>query len=267
MLKVLMINTFLKEIRNKSIIFLGLLNIIVVIAISSFVNMVGESALAQEGLNVIGGGALGIYFLIINFWIVFLAYLIGSNTIASDINTKIVNQLVSFPINRWQYLFVRGIGAWLIIISFYFLSYFIGGLVFSSVTGADIEIVKFFMSFVLNLLPLLAAVLISMFFSLYIPRTFTFVTCIFVSFCVRASTSAIQNIGLQNVFEEFSTFRVLAVIFHFLFPHISSWSSYANSKLFDTETGFHLAYESVHLLIMIVCWSFLIKLIFNKKEL
>ncbi|MCP4911968.1 MAG: ABC transporter permease subunit [Oligoflexia bacterium] len=267
MLSVLMTNTFLKEIRNKSLIFLGLLNIAIVIVISVIIKSLGESTLAQDGLNFVGGGALGIYFLCINFWIVFLAYLIGSNTIASDLNSKIVNQLVSFPISRWQYILVRALGAWLIILAFYFLSYFVGGLVFSGVTGVEVEMGKFVYAFLCNVFPLLAAVLVSMFFSLYLNRTFTFVTCIFVSFIVRTSTGFVSKMGLERMLEDFSFLKGLGLVFHYLFPHISSWSGYANSNLFNSETNFALASESVHLVVMILLWSLLINIIFNRKEL
>tara|TARA_R110002072_G_scaffold64203_3_gene159488 strand:+ start:99326 stop:100171 length:846 start_codon:yes stop_codon:yes gene_type:complete len=267
MLKTLLINTLLKEARSRSLLFLGIFNIIILLVMVTVVKLLGENTLAQEGLSVVGGGVMGIYFLVINWWITILAYLLGTSAIASDLRSGIVSQLVSFPIPRWQYILVRIVGVWIIVLGFYFVSNFLGGFVFSVITGVEVSFGGAIVAFLINLLPLLAAITLAVFLSLYIQRIFAFVLCSFLSVIVQISTSGITKIGLERALSEFDLYKSIGLFFHFLFPHVSVWSNYASSFIFGTEASFNSMFEVPHLVVITMVWIGLISFIFKKKEL
>ena len=129
-------DTLKKEMRNRALGIIFILNIVLIIIVNSFVDffisMIGESG----GLVNIGEEKGPIFMFFVNKWTGVLSILFGVNCIKSDDEEGILGQIISLPISRTQYLIGRILGSTTIVAIFYtILSLFAGFIVMLGFLG------------------------------------------------------------------------------------------------------------------------------------
>ena len=113
-------NTLQKEFRNKTLMFLLVFTlgvILVVTALFRFLYDYTEGNQGQAMLTGFVGDPFVVFYYIISIWNAVLAIVLGVNCIKSDERCSVMPQLLSLPIKRSDYLIARIVGSWIIIIA------------------------------------------------------------------------------------------------------------------------------------------------------
>ena len=114
-------DTLKKEIRNKALVIIFFLNIILIGAVNSFVDFFVGMVGSEQSFVDLQGQKVFIFMFFINKWTGVLSILFGVNCIKSDDDEGILGQIISLPVSRAQYLVGRILGASTIVILFYFI--------------------------------------------------------------------------------------------------------------------------------------------------
>lgn len=263
---VLFLNTFQKEYRNKMMIFFVILTVILIFGINSILNLAGTLP------GIIPRGSLGdkklfAFFYIINFWNILLSVIVGINCVRSDIKSGVIIQILSLPIKRAEYLFARILGASGIVLSYYFLAFFIGVAVFTFSSPGG---VAFDFKMLFGLLPMailiLSVVTFSVLFSLYLSKIqslfATLISMVFISHYNILFTDYPLSITLKDL----NLFKVVGLIFHFIFPRVGVFDGLSKDVILGNPLNFNLLIEVPHFLISYLILGLLCCFALRKKE-
>jgi len=263
---VLFINTFQKEYRNKMMIFFIILTVILIFGINSILNFAGQLP------GIIPRGSLGdkklfVFFYIINFWNVLLSVIIGINCVKSDIKSGVILQILSLPIKRVEYLFARILGATGIVLSYYFLAFFLGVVIFTFSSGG---VVSFDFKMLLGLIPtavlILSAVTFSVLFSLFFSKIQSLFAVLISMLFISHYNNAFSLMFPSNYLKDLNVFSFFGLIFHFIFPRVGIFNDLAKNVILGNPLDYNLLIEIPHFLISYAFLGFLCHIALKKKE-
>ncbi len=263
---VLIINTFQKEYRNKMMIFFVILTIILIFGINSILNFAGQLP------GIIPRGSLGdkklfVFFYIINFWNVLLSTIIGINCVKSDIKSGVILQIFSLPIKRVEYLFARILGATGIVLSYYFLAFFLGLLIFTFSSAGS---VSFDFKMLLGLLPtavlILSSVTFSVLFSLYFSKIQSLFAVLMSMAFISHYNSIFSLTSASDYFKDLNVFSFFGLIFYFVFPRVGIFNDLAKNLILGNPLDYNLLIEIPHFIASYAFVGFLCCYALKRKE-
>ena len=262
-------NTLIKEFRSKTLMFLLVFTLGIIILVSTIFKFffgASDGPMAATLVTGLIGGPFVIFYYIISIWNGILAIVLGVNCIKSDTKCSVMPQLLSLPINRFDYLFSRIIGSWLIILIYYIFSLCLGAIIFSITLetftfNPIVFLALFYASF-----SMLFIIMVSAFFSLYFPKLIAFFATLFLNSFISASGSYFIKHSFTESLQDLNFIKVLGLIFYWLFPRIGNINEFASSII----TGKKFAGDEIHVLIHFVItfalFTFIFTFFFKRKE-
>lgn len=267
--KMIFWNTIQKEMRSKTLWFLLLFTLIVVLMTSLGLNMLNDF-IVKENSMPIGDQVFKLYFQFINFWTYFVTIFFAVSTIQSDFETTVISQLLSFPIKRWEYLLARVLGTWSIVISYYIFAVLLALFGFSVSSGGVVAGMNIIFALGVESLAVLGILALGVFFSLYWGKMMAFVSVIFINFIIFVSnTYFVQNTSNFSIdtAEPFYLAKGLAVVIHFIFPRITIIGDMARAYLYGLTPEFNVMGELIHFGIVFPIWALIIAWVFRRKTI
>ncbi len=164
-------NTVQKELRSKSFYLAIALTLGMLVLGFSIMQAFKDQIQLESGTELLGSGQLfWIYYTFINAWSVFLALMFGLSCVRSDVTSGVIGQLLALPISRPWYLVSRVLGSWLLVAFYQLLSFILTGIFFLDAIK-QIPTSAIVLAPLISLLPTLAAVVLGLFFSLWVGKT------------------------------------------------------------------------------------------------
>lgn len=262
-------DTFYKELRSKTLIFIFLattasivLGHLILTAFNNDLNGAGGvNSIGLAGVNV-----LSINFRILNSISFIIATVFGVSVFRSDFENNIIYQYLSFPISRTEYFFSRIIGTWLLVMAYYAYAYLLSAILFSLAFKTFILTPMHFLSFFILGVYLLLVIFISIFFSLIMNKIgalfATFATCI----AAAISYGVYSVLPLSETFSQMSFFKLTGLVVYYLFPRISFLDAISSALLLDGKLEINLWQQSVHLIVISGVYVYLANRLVKRKD-
>lgn len=264
--KALIIDTILKEIRSKTLIFIFVATTLSILLANFIIGAVttqmgGDQALSMTGVNI-----LSLNFRIINSINFIVAAIFGVSVFRSDFQNNIIYQYLSFPISRIEYFFVRVLGTWLLVLAYYAYSYILSALLFSYSFKKIIFTAGHFYSFLVLSIYLLLVIFISIFFSLLMNKMgalfATFASCL----AAAAAYSSLSPLPYNEMFANMTGFKGLGIAVYFLFPRASFLDSVSSSLLIGEPVAVSVLPQIAHLIVISGVYIWLASYFVKKKD-
>lgn len=267
-IKIITFDTIQKEIRSKTLLWLFVLNILFILIVTGGINYV-SSLVADMGVPMdMKNKSIFIISFFISFWSGILGIIFGGNCIRSDEDEGVLNQFLSLPISRFEYLAGRAIGALSISFSF-FLILNIFALLIVTISGDDFPFLAATpLGILVSLFSLLGLILISMLISMHSGKIISFITTMFIYFFLTFSESIFYRVEFSEMFKELNLFRGVALLFYSILPHISTLGNVSRKLMIGSDyEGINYMYEFFHYSLTLGLLIFVMHLIFSKKEI
>lgn len=264
--KALIVDTILKEIRSKTLIFIFVATTLAILVANLIIGAVttqmgGDQALSMTGVNI-----LSLNFRIINSINFIVAAIFGVSVFRSDFENNIIYQYLSFPISRIEYFFVRVLGTWLLVLAYYAYSYVLSALLFSYSFKKIIFTAGHLYSFLVLSIYLLLVIFISIFFSLLLNKIgalfATFASCL----AAAASYSTLSTVPYNELFLNFSGFKLAGLLVYFLFPRASFLDSISSSLLIGEPIAVSILPQILHLVVISGVYVWLASYFVKRKD-
>lgn len=260
-------NTIQKEVRNKTILFLFVFTIIVLLLAYSLINILFSQVADETMLTNFGLGMPSLFISVLSLWTSMIALLVGVNVIRSDMDDKVLPQLLALPITRLEYMIARLFGSWIIVMSFYLLCMLFTYFLFFLISREFTSVVLLFKSLPALSVNIFIILWVSMFFSQYFPKLFALVSTSFTLFIVRFSNGYFSQKEVLEVYKEGDILGSLLSVFYFLFPRMGQWAE-VNSLLITGKEisvsmwplALHTTFSSI-LIFLLAFW------LFKKKDI
>jgi ABC-type transport system involved in multi-copper enzyme maturation permease subunit len=259
-------NTIEKEWRSKALISLMIMTIVSVFLMGSLISLTKEFLVSSFSIDVVGDKSMAIFFLFTSFWSSLLATYFGVSTAATDRESGVAMQLLSFPVSRLEYLVGRVVGCFCVVALYYLCASLLGMSGISLSTGTWVGTTQVLWAVFLNSFVWMAVCTLSLFVGLYLNRLSGFVTIIIIQLFGSSAYSYFSINKLSTLFEDFSLYKGFGALFYTLLPHTPYWSLLVNTKLFTPDEFEFKINEVVH---YGVTFSFLFACMwffFKKKE-
>ena len=263
----LIIDTVLKEIRSKTLIFIFVATTLSIFLANLIIGVVttqmgGDQALSMTGVNI-----LSLNFRIINSINFIVAAVFGVSVFRSDFENNIIYQYLSFPISRIEYFFVRVLGTWLLVLAYYAYSYLLSAILFSFSFKKVILTAGHFYSFLVLSIYLLLVIFISIFFSLLLNKIgalfATFTSCL----AAAAAYANLSIVPVNELFMNLSGFKLSGLLVYFLFPRASFLDSVSSSLLIGDDLNINVWGQLIHLVLISGVYVWLASYFVKRKDL
>lgn len=260
-------DTIRKEVRNKALVIIFFLNLVIFSVVTAGVDFVIQMV-GNEGLPLdLNSQKVHVFLFFINKWVGLLAILFGIGCVKSDEDDGILGQIISLPISRIEYLIARLLGSSLIVF-FYYLLLIIFAMIALAIGGSSWPInIEFIFSLPIKFLYIFSVILMSVMISMYSSKVISFVMMM-VSFVIIDISGAI-NAGkeLSELFNDLSIFKGFNLLIYILLPHLGVLDNIVSDLVFKTNEVQSAWGELSHTLISIGILLTTLHLIFRKKEL
>lgn len=237
-MKAILVDTIKKEYRSKLLFILFGLTILIVFLTNSILGFLVNSffeGVNDQQIEKIVGYSLIIFYYITNSWSVCLATLIGVNVLKSDFNSQVINQLLSFSIERSDYLIVRVVGAWLIVMGYYVLSLTMAMTLLSVTYRANFFDLFIFVGLFHTSLTVLGILLISACLSLYFSRLVAFLLTIVLSSLIALSATIGPSL-FYDFPESLGFLSIMMFLIYWIFPRFHQLSQYS-TQIINADEG------------------------------
>lgn len=264
--KALIVDTILKEIRSKTLIVILVLTTVA----TYFGHLIVKYFTSEqelEGLSVaVAGGTLASSFWLLNLIAFSIATIFGVSVLRSDIQTKIIYQYLTFPINRMEYFLSRVTGIWLLVLGYYLYSYILNLVLLSSAYGEFLFSMKYLLTFGVLAVYLLIVIFIAIFFSLLLNKIGTLFIVFLLGIISSASFNTFKNVSLLESVQDLGIIKIVGLIVYYLFPRISFLTDVSNSLIFGQEISYNVIGQVAHLIISCVVYVYLAFFMLKKKD-
>jgi len=257
----LVLNTIQKEIRSKGLIFtfiFALGGLLLSYKLSTFFSVNFGNVAAADQVSTQSQKVL--------FWFIgvcsnLVAIILASSTVRSDISTRVLPQMLAFPISRFEYLLSRLTGTWILTIGFYILCLIFGfGLLMSAGT-VKLSAFSILVSIIVMGLELGAVVLFCAFISLYGNRLVSFISSVVLYFISLSFTTSLHK------YDSVSIKKIINVIMYYGTPRLGEMSEISRGFIYgNSYTASQLAVVVFHFIATSVIWLYIMKMLFDRKE-
>ena len=259
-------DTIKKEMRNKALIVIFILNIllfaIVSMGLDFIIGFVGNSGLPMD----LNSQKIHVFMFFINKWTGLLAILFGISCVKSDEEEGLLGQVLSLPIGRNHYLIGRIFGAATIVFCFYLFLCLMGGIGILMSGGNWPFGLNFFLAAPIKCFYILSIILISVLISFFSSKILSFLLMIILFILVDISGAMNAGKNLGELFTELSIFKVFNLIVFILFPHLPELDKFNADLLFKTNDVVNPILELSHMVFSFGVLYLILWLIFRKKE-
>ncbi len=268
-MKTLIINTFQKEWRSRSLLILIVLTIFFLIVSTSLLDFIINNFLAKNEMFGAGSTGFAIFLTMVGFWSKLVVALIGAGVVKDDLDYQVLPQLLSLPISRWKYLASRLFGTWALLFGYFLATYAFAAGLFHYVSGEKVlhmGVVIASFTYALGIIPIL---LFSCLFSLFLPKIFSFIFTLVMMFIVGFMNSAFMETSYEQYLNEPSLYRYLSVVVDSIFPRMGFWSNVTDvflSGKVEALSNFSFFSQSAHFLVTTILWLFVLHWFFSRKE-
>ncbi len=198
----LTMNTIEKEYRNRSLLFIFALTLLVLFLVNAALNFFSNPLGAETMELSLAARKMSIFYTVISLWSGLLSVIIGVNAVRSDFDSSVASILLSLPIKSIHYLFARVIGSWLIIMGYYLFSITMALFVFGIESGISDILSKILHSYFYTSLGTLFLLLLATFNSLLMPRLFAMMITLAVSGFAITTPTTTSGVELCNSFKK-----------------------------------------------------------------
>lgn len=270
--KTLIKNTIEKEIRNKSVIFLFVLTLVVMylggVLTNSLQNEIKESGLTSYLTNT----SMTVVIWVIGLSAKFVAALISANIFRSDLESGVISQLLALPIRRSSYVLNRMLGGALLSFLYLVIILIIGMIILSSnnllPAGGDIPIFGIIGSLIPHFIQIVIIMFVSCFFSLFFNKIGTLMVTLFYVLASIGTFIYIQND--HSIVTGLNMSSIFSVIFYVLLPRIGEVSNMSDMLTMGTQFSgdilLNILYGVLHLIATLTVWGFIFNYIFKKRS-
>lgn len=267
----LIVNTIQKEYRSKLILSMGILTLFVLVVENIILNHFPVDVFMFEiDPNAVNPAEkkLAIFYSIITIWSSFLAALVGINTVRSDIEFKVLPQILSLPVSRLEYLMARVIGGWLMVVGYYVASIAAAILYFNTRSGPLSPTLDMTFHLLVTSAILLVYILTGLLFSLYLSRIMSFLSVVILFLMSSLANRYYTLQDLSNFsFSNLDLYSFLGLILHLFLPrveHLKLWAdSFAEGVPLPIDPGFLV----IHYFLSIAFLFWLTYIFFRKREI
>jgi hypothetical protein len=266
--KILIGDTVKKELRSKTLLWLFILNILIIVFVSGGINYVTD-IVAEFGVPMdLKNKSIHIINFFVSFWSGIMAIIFGGNCVRSDEDEGVIGQILSLPISRKEYLIGRALGALIISLGFY-LVLNTCSLLFVMISGDDFPFLSSFpLGFAANFASIFALVSLSMLVSLFSGKLLGFITTIIIYSFLTMAESIFYQQPISEFLKDLGLFKFLSLLMYTIFPHISSLGNIASKYAVGSNyEGFNYLFEFIHYGISLSVLLFILQYFFNKKEI
>jgi len=240
----LLINTFQKEIRNKTLLFLFVLSLFLIILINQISVFFVSNPSVGQGFEW-SHTKMSFLYEIISAWGGMLGFILGVSTIKSDMDCGVSQQIVAFPVRPAFYLANRLLGTWLIVNFYYIVTLVLALLVFAF-SGDQLALsYKIFLSFGVFSLKILVCITLAALLSIHFSKVIAFVSSI-VLFTIMNISNA--HFAKEFAWSELGPFSVIGLLVHWLLPRVDTISGLSKNLLMDQNALMFNLYEGGHFL-------------------
>jgi ABC-type transport system involved in multi-copper enzyme maturation permease subunit len=267
-IKVLLLDTIIREYRSKTLLFFLGLTVFLIIGINLGLNYLMEVIPANMlPVAKISENSMLIFSVIIQTWNYFLSVIIGVNCVRGDFNNGVIDQILSFPIQRWEYLLGRILGAWLIVWGYYFVSFSLAEMIFSTSAGGFNFGSHLFISLIVTGLTILASVTLSCFMSIYLTKIKCFVlSFIFYGFFRWGVVISGQE-DVLSYFKDIGFFKGVAAFLYLILPRIGVVDQISFDILLQRALNLNLWAHSSHFILALSVLFIVQVVLFNRKDI
>ncbi|MFG1492276.1 hypothetical protein ACRXCV_10800 [Halobacteriovorax sp. GFR7] len=265
-------NTIEKEVRNKSVIFLFAMTV-VVMYLGGVLSNTLQIEIQESGFSTyLATASMTVVIWIISLSAKLVAALISANIFRSDLESGVISQILALPINRSSYVINRMLGGALLSFLYLVFILIIGIIILISndlvPKGVDFSMIKMTASLIPHFLQILIIMFVSCFFSLFFNKIGTLLlTCFYVIASVgvytyiQAGNPALSGINLSSIF---------GLIFYWLLPRIGEISGLADMLSLGAELNLDIVksfvFGLVHLVATLAIWGFIFNSIFKRRS-
>ena len=266
-IKALILNTITKEYRNKAIMFFMVIIFTVISLANVLMNFVYENFLQSGGGQaVIGDKSLLVLFTIVSFIMTIISTVLGLSCIKSDFESTSINQILSFPIKRIEYVGARIFGSWLIAVFAFVISILFTAFLISSKGSLNLFTPQLFLAIMTASLNMLTIITIAACMSLFIPKIFAFVFTFIFRYLISSSNFAYSMDSFQNA-EPYSFSKIFAGFFHFLFPRIQPMDGLTHSLLAGVSFDFSVVALFGHYFVTYIFLFFFLNWLISRRDI
>ncbi len=268
--KVLIGNTLQKELRSKTLFFLLVFTLGVIFLVSAAFKFMFDFSEADTGKQMISG-FLGepftIFYYVISVWNGILAIILGVNCIRSDERCSVLPQLLALPIKRFDYLFARIMGSWMIILGYYIFSLCLGGAIFFITLKTFTFNPSVFLSLFFSSFSMLFIIIMSAFLSLHMPKLMAFIGALFVNSFISLSNAHFIKYSFAESLEGLNFLKVLGLFFYWLFPRVGNVNDFASTMMTGNEFAGNALVLYGHFSVTLAVFVLIFLYFFKKKEI
>ncbi len=265
-IKIITVNTILNEWRSKALIFLGIMTTLALMIAVVILTFVNENYIEGMNLDSVGLKALGVFFIFINFWSYLISIYFGVSSVKTDTEYSVLPQILSFPIDRSEYLVGRILGTLTIVMGYYLISLVFAIVAISIVIKSVVFSPLILVGFLVNIIPNFIVILLSFAFGPYIGKLQSFMVMIFMTLFISVSNGRFTNMAMDAMVAEEGIFSKIQLFVHTFFPHISIWGGLGNQIILEDVQEFNTMLEVPHLLITGFLLYFLVYKRFKNLE-
>lgn len=263
--KAMVVDTVLKEIRSKTLIFIFIATNLMIFLAHSLLKMLIENKLGTP-VVVDGSQSLSFMFRLINIWSVIIAGIFGINSIRSDFHNNIIYQYLSFPISRTQYMFSRILGTWVLVYGYYLYSYVLSTILFSIATHSFVLTWGHLLSMLLMGLYVFLIIFLSFIYSMMVGKIGAFLLLLTTLMAMSFSSNVFQTLSFSEYFKDLSIFKLIGLVVYCLLPRMNYVSEVASNILFKDEIKLNLGLESLHLIVTTAVLIFVANYLVKRKN-
>ncbi|MBT6324800.1 MAG: ABC transporter permease subunit [Bdellovibrionales bacterium] len=265
-LKILFNNTIQKESRSKALLFAFLFTLFMIIFVNLAINMIVKYVSDTSSMIDLSSQKIGMFYFIINSWTLFLSIIFGVNTIRSDLDSQVIDQILSFPIKRIEYLIARILGSFFIVNIYYLLSMALTTVIFIFSDDKFIFQWGMFLTFAVMSLSILSVITLSSLFSMFFNKIFGLVFSMMFCLVIFIANSTLGTLKFAELFKSLGVLKSLGVGLHFVFPRIGVLGDISGAFLSGQSLPFNLFYEGIHFILSYLVLFLFFLFVFKRQE-
>lgn len=264
--KALMVDTILKELRSKTLIFIFIISTIAIIFGQMILSFVIANLGSEDALAISGSSTLSLTFRIINSVSFLVAAILGVSVFKSDFKNNIIYQYLTFPISRTEYFFIRVLGTWVLALSYYLYTYALSAILYTFTFKNFILEWSHLGGFLVLSFYLLLVIFMSIFFSLFMNKIGALLSISVVSSISAIAYNSYAQVPFKELFQEFSSMKIIGLIVYFLYPRMSFLDNLATGFLLKEAMTVNVMAQFIHLIAIAIVYIFIANLIIKKKD-
>lgn len=261
--RLLIWNTIQKELRSKTFFMVVFLTFVMLAVSFGIMQAVSEYLKGESKLAFVSSTHfLWIYYSFINAWSIFLGLMFGLGCVRSDVNSQVVGQLLALPISRSTYILARVLGSWILVGFYQLLSLVLTCILFRESLG-EVSPLALALAPLISLFPILAAIAIGLFVSLWVGKGTGLVLTGLAS--IAGGWARTYFTSVENPWSNLGVLKIIGLVFWILIPRFAAPHSIVMA-IADTTSELQIAWVDIAQFSITTALLFLAtSLIFSKR--